>query len=77
VGHLQFPRIIKAAGVPKIRFHDMRHTHATLLLAAGENVKAVSERLGHANITITLQVYAHVLPTMQKSAADTTQRLLG
>lgn len=77
VAHLQFHPIVKKAGLPKIRFHDLRHTHATLLLAAGENIKAVSERLGHANITITLQVYAHVLPTMQKSAADTMQKLLG
>ena len=63
--------------MPRIRFHDMRHTHATLLLLAGENVKVVSERLGHASITITLDTYSHVLPSMQKAAADKLQKLLG
>jgi len=55
--------------VPEIRLHDLRHTHATLLLAAGVPVKVVSERLGHANATITLGVYAHVMPGMQAEAA--------
>lgn len=52
-----------------IRFHDLQHTSATLLLLAGENAKMVSERLGHATITITLDTYSHLLPTMQKEAA--------
>lgn len=69
--------LLEAAAVPRIRFHDLRHTHATLLLSAGENVKVVSERLGHASINITLDTYSHVLPTMQKAAADKLQRLLG
>ncbi len=56
--------------LPQIRFHDLRHTAATLLLTAGVNVKVVSERLGHESVEITLKVYAHVLPTMQKGAAD-------
>jgi integrase len=55
--------------LPRIRFHDLRHTHATLLLQQGENVKVVSERLGHASIAITLDTYAHVLPSMQQQAA--------
>lgn len=53
----------------KIRLHDLRHTHATLLLAAGIPVKVVSERLGHANAMITLGIYAHVMPGMQAEAA--------
>ncbi|BCT76083.1 site-specific integrase [Sinomonas cyclohexanicum] len=53
-----------------IRLHDLRHTHATILLAAGVPVKVVSERLGHASPTITLGVYAHVMPGMQKEAAE-------
>lgn len=57
-------------GLPKIRFHDLRHTHATLLLQLGENVKVISERLGHSSVNITLEVYAHAMPDMQKSAAD-------
>nr|WP_278246977.1 tyrosine-type recombinase/integrase [Klenkia brasiliensis] len=55
---------------PTIRLHDLRHTHATLLLAAGEPVKVVSERLGQHNPTITLTVYQHVHPGMGKEAAD-------
>lgn len=53
-----------------IRLHDLRHTHATLLLKAGVPVKVVSERLGHATPMITLQVYAHVMPGMQSEAAE-------
>ncbi|GAA2040669.1 site-specific integrase [Terrabacter terrae] len=55
--------------LPKIRLHDLRHTHATLLLASNVPVKVVSERLGHANATITLGTYAHVMPGMQAEAA--------
>lgn len=84
-GYLRRPNVLRRsfvpamrkAEVPEIRFHDLRHSAATLLLAAGENVKVVSERLGHATTKITLDVYAHVLPTMQKSAADRMQKLLG
>jgi integrase len=61
---------------PRIRFHDMRHTHATLLLQKGEAVHTVSARLGHANPAITLGIYAHVTPKMQESAAATIGRLL-
>lgn len=59
-----------------IRLHDMRHTHATLLLAAGVPVKVVSERLGHASVTVTLTIYAHVMPAMGRQAADTFAQLL-
>jgi len=62
--------------LPTIRLHDLRHTHATLLLAAGVPVKVVSERLGHANAMITLGVYAHVMPGMQAEAAATFGALL-
>ncbi|SDH03657.1 tyrosine-type recombinase/integrase [Klenkia brasiliensis] len=75
----QVRRAQKAVGeeqVPTIRLHDLRHTHATLLLAAGEPVKVVSERLGHANATITLTVYQHVHPGMGKQAADRFASLL-
>lgn len=63
-----FRQITKQAGVPVIRFHDLRHSHATLLFAAGTHPKVVSERLGHATISITLDTYSHVLPGMQKDA---------
>ncbi len=65
-----------AAPLPRIRFHDLRHTHATLLLQEGEAVHTVSARLGHANAAITLNTYAHVTPKMQESAASTIGRLL-
>ncbi|WP_434182251.1 site-specific integrase [Bacillus thuringiensis] len=53
----------------KIRFHDMRHTHATLLLLQGVNPKIVLERFGHADVRITLDMYNHLLPSMQKDTA--------
>ena len=58
------------AGVPPIRFHDLRHTSATLLLAEGVHGKIVQERLGHANIAMTLDLYSHVTADMQRHAAD-------
>ena len=61
---------VRDAPVPRIRLHDLRHTHATLLLQAGVPVKVVSERLGHAQISLTLDIYAHVLPAMDADAAD-------
>lgn len=58
-----------ADAFPMIRVHDLRHTHATLMLKAGVPVKVVSERLGHATVTITMEIYAHTLPGMQAEAA--------
>ncbi|MDH6283277.1 tyrosine-type recombinase/integrase [Prescottella agglutinans] len=63
--------------VPDLKLHGLRHTHATLLIQAGESMKVVQDRLGHASITITMDVYAHVLPGAQKSAADRFASLLG
>ena len=72
-----FKPALKSAGLPKcIRLYDLRHTCATLLLGAGENPKVVSERLGHASITLTLDVYSHVLPDMQKAATDKLENIL-
>src|SRR5215208_3423868 len=72
-----FKRIKARAGVREdLRFHDLRHTCATLLLGEGVNAKVVSEMLGHASITITLNSYSHVLPHMQDSAADTMEAIL-
>jgi integrase len=64
-----FQRSVQRAGVPAIRFHDLRHTHATLLLKQGQPVKVVSERLGHASPAFTMAVYQHVIPGMQAEAA--------
>jgi integrase len=63
-------KVLKKAGLPHIRFHDLRHTHVTLLLKAGIHPKIVSERLGHSNIGITLDTYSHVLPGLQERAAE-------
>jgi integrase len=68
---------LKRARIPRLGLKDLRHTSATLLLAAGVNVKVVSERLGHEDIKTTLRHYAHVLPSMQGDAADAMDRLLG
>lgn len=69
--------VLKRAGLPEtFRFHDQRHTSATLLLAAGENAKVVQERLGHSRISVTLDTYAHVLPGMQEKAAARLDGLL-
>ncbi len=65
----EYKPLLKRAGLPAIRFHDLRHTHATLCLLAGENAKVVQERLGHANVKITLDVYSHVLPSMKAGTA--------
>jgi integrase len=64
-----FQRLVKAAGLPRIRVHDLRHGAATTLLLGGQSAKVVSERLGHANISITLNLYSHVTPHMQEEAA--------
>jgi len=71
-----FKRVLKQAGLPDIRLYDLRHTCATLLLAAGENPKIVSERLGHTDITLTLGTYSHVLPDMQEEATEKLNNML-
>ena len=69
--------VLKAAGLPSSStLYSLRHSCATLLLSEGVHPKVVSERLGHASITTTLQTYAHVLPTMQEKAVEVLNRLL-
>ena len=68
--------MLKKTGLPQIRFHDLRHTAATIMLGAGVNAKIVSERLGHSKIAMTIDTYQHVLPTMQLAAAANIQRAL-
>ena len=72
----RFKPLLKQARLPQIRFHDLRHTCATLLLSKNVNPKVVSEMLGHASIAITLDTYSHVLPTMQESAAKAMEDAL-
>jgi integrase len=64
-----FRRAVKVSLLPSIRLHDLRHTHATLALQAGIHPKVVSERLGHATVSITLDTYSHAIPAMQEEAA--------
>ncbi|MDN9011061.1 site-specific integrase [Brevibacillus laterosporus] len=71
-----YERLIKGCELPPIRFHDLRHTHATMLLQLGEHPKVVSERLGHSRVGITMDVYSHVMPDMQKDAADNFEKMM-
>ena len=64
-----FIKIVRRAGLRGIRLHDLRHTHATLMLKANVHPKIVSERLGHSTIGITLDTYSHVTPGLQEAAA--------
>jgi integrase len=72
-----FGRVVKSAEVRRIKTHGLRHTSATLLLTAGVPVQVVAQRLGHAHISMTLEVYAHALPDMQRDAAARLAALLG
>lgn len=71
-----FARHVEDAGVSSIRLHDLRHTWASLAIASGEPVKVVSERLGHSTVTFTMQQYQHVLPGMQREAAERMAALM-
>lgn len=73
---LEFRRAVRASGLPTLHLHSLRHTHASLLLAKGVPIKVVSERLGHATVALTLDIYAHVLPAQDGAAADVFGELL-
>jgi integrase len=70
-------RAARKTGLPRTRLHDLRHAFATTLLAAGIHPKVASEALGHASVGFTMDVYSHVLPTMQEEAARAIQAALG
>jgi integrase len=74
---LALERVLARAGLPRIRFHDLRHTAATVMLGSGIHPKIVSERLGHSTIAITLDLYSHVTPNMQRQAADAIDAAFG
>ena len=65
-----FARLVARTSLRRVSFHGLRHTHATLALKAGVHPKVVSERLGHANVGITLDLYSHVVPSLAKDAAE-------
>lgn len=71
-----FDHHVRDAGLPKVRLHDLRHTHATLALEAGVHPKVVQERLGHSTIAITLDVYSHAIPGTEEDAAAKIAALL-
>jgi len=72
----RFKEIVDDCGIHMIRFHDLRHTHATHLIAEGCNIKMVSERLGHSSVNITLALYVHSIPDQDREAADKIGKLL-
>ena len=72
-----FYGFVAAAGLEHLRLHDLRHTAATLMLRAGVHPKVVSERLGHATVGLTLDTYSHVLPDLQRDAAEVMDSVLG
>jgi integrase len=71
-----FEQHARRAGLPKIRLHDLRHSYVSAALAAGVPAKVISERLGHATIAVTMDIYSHVLPGLDREAADTVARLI-
>ncbi len=72
-----YQTVLEQANLPVIRFHDFsRHTHATPLLAAGVHPKVVQERLGHSQISLTLDTYSHVIPSLQEEAAEKLNKLM-
>jgi integrase len=71
-----FKKLVARSGLPTIRLHDLRHTHATLLLKAGVPIKVVSQRLGHPTPGFTMATYQHIIPGMQAEAAQTLADLL-
>ncbi len=71
-----FKRDLKKAGLPEIRFHDLRHGHATMLLELGEDIKVISDRLGHSTITLTADTYSHVREKLQRQASNKLEQVL-
>ena len=72
-----FKRLVEKAGLPAMRFHDLRHSAATILLAMGVHPKVVQEILGHAQISMTMDTYSHMLPSMQREAMEGLDNLFG
>jgi integrase len=69
--------LLAKAGLRRIKFHSLRHSHATILLAANGNLNAVSERMGHSRTSMTADVYAHAVEGMQSELAEKMERLFG
>jgi integrase len=72
----RFHRLLKKAGLPSMRFHDLRHACASLLLVQGVHPRVVMETLGHSQISLTMNTYSHVIPALQRDAAEKMQAVL-
>jgi len=72
-----FAKLSRKGIIPKLRLHDLRHSHATLLLEDGMDINAVKQRLGHTSAAFTLDTYGHVTPRMQRAVVDSLDRLVG
>ena len=72
---MMFHKVLAEAGLPHMRFYDLQHSAATILLSMGVNIKVVQEILGHSRISMTLDIYSHVLPGMQEDAAEKISEL--
>ena len=72
-----FKPLLRRAGLPDVRFHDLRHTCATLMLSSGQSPKVAQERLGHSDASVTMGVYSHVTPEARSGAAEAIEGLLG
>jgi integrase len=73
----RFHEILERAGLPRMRFYDLRHTHASLLIAEGVHPKRIAERLGHASIKLTMDLYGHLFEGSDKESADRMQKIFG
>ena len=74
--HREFKTILEVADLPDIRIHDLRHTAATLLLAQGVDPRTIMEILGHSQVSLTLNTYSHILPSLTREAADKMNAIL-
>ena len=72
----QFQAMAERAGMPRIKFHSLRHTAASLLLAQGTHPRVVMEMLGHSTIALTMNTYSHVIPALEREAADRMNAVL-
>lgn len=73
----KFKTLLKEADLPEIRFHDLRHTCASLLLVQGVHPRVVMDILGHSQISLTMDTYSHVIPSLQREAIEGMDRALG
>lgn len=71
-----FPRLCERAGIRRLRFHDLRHTHSTLLAQAGHSMQLVAARMGHSTIATTANIYSHLAASEDRAAADVLDRII-